>query len=274
MARRGRQLYPYSLLTHFGAELRRLREAQGLPMHQLGEAIGYTHAWIGAVELGDEKPSHEFADDLDTYFKTDGMFVRLLDSHERELKRPRVPRNFPKFAELERKASVMHTFEALLITGLLQTEDYARAVLLTVQRPEDVDQLLADRLQRQSILTSEKPPRMWVTLDERALRCGLGTADVMRSQLEHLVEVSRHPNIMLQVVPEGIGGYAGSGGSFTILGFPDGSEVAYIEAAGVGQVLEGDTEIAGCHIRYDLIRGHALPVELSLQLIKSILESL
>ncbi|MFC5752598.1 helix-turn-helix domain-containing protein [Actinomadura rugatobispora] len=274
MPRHGRQLHPHSLLTYFGAELRRLREAADLSMAQLGEAIGYTPQWIGAVELGNEKPSPEFAEDLDTYFKTEGMFVRLVEAHERELKRPKVPPNFPRFAELEQKASSMHIFEALLITGLLQTEDYARAVFLTVQQPEDVEPLLAARMERQSILERQKPPRLLVTVDEHALRTVLGDIEVMRNQLEHMIKVAHRPNVMLQVVPEKTGGYAGSCGSFTILGFGNRPNAAYIEAAGVGQVIEESSNVANFHIGYDLIRGQALPVEQSLLLIKSIMESL
>jgi transcriptional regulator with XRE-family HTH domain len=273
MPRRGRQLYPHSLLTYFGAELRRLREAAGLSMAQLGEAVGYTPQWIGAVELGDEKPSPEFAEDIDTHFKTDGMFVRLLESHERELKNPKVPPNFPKFTDMEGRSNVLRMFDALLITGLMQTEDYARHVLARAKRTEaDLERHVAARLARQALMTREPAPRLWIVQDEGALLRAVAPPEVMRAQYAHLVEMSKHPAIVLQVVPFAVGGYGGLEGSFTVVTLDADTHVGYMEAGGYGQVIEGHEAVTSLVEQFELIRAEALSIGATRQLLTDLME--
>jgi hypothetical protein len=175
--------------------------------------------------------------------------------------------------KLEAEAGVLRLYGLLLITGLLQTEDYAREVLLTVQQPAAVDQLLATRMDRQQIVSRANPPRLFVTMDERALRTGIGGPEVMRAQLAHLLKASESRDVTLDIVPERVGATAGLEGDFTILSFNDRPDVAYTESAGRGQVIEDAPGVADFHVRYDLIRGHALPVPESRKLIESIMES-
>jgi transcriptional regulator with XRE-family HTH domain len=273
MARQGRQLYPHSLLTYFGAELRRLREQAGLSMAQLAEALGYSPQWIGAIELADEKPSPAFAEDADTYFKADGMFARLLQAHDRETKRPKVPPNFPKFADLERKSDNLRVFDALLITGLLQTEDYARNVLSRAQRTaEELEQVITDRMARQQLIVSAPAPRLWIVQDEGALRRAVAPREVMHAQYRHLIEMSMRPNIVLQVVPLDVGGYGGLEGSFTVLTVDGSHDVGYIEAGGYGQVIEAPKAVGSLSEQFELIRAEALSIGASRDLIKRITE--
>ncbi|MEV5571814.1 helix-turn-helix transcriptional regulator [Spirillospora sp. NPDC052269] len=275
MPRQARPLYPHSLRTHFGGEVRFLREKGELSLAGLAEVLGCTPQWIWALEQGGEKPSLDFADDCDTYWKTDGRFRRLVEAHERELKLPRPPANFPRFKVLEDESSVLYMYEALLITGLFQTERYARAVLDPIQPPASIDQLVATRMARQAVLTKKNAPRLWVIHDERALRCMIGEREVMREQLEHLIQVCQLPNVTLQVVPRSVRGLARAEGSFTILKFPDERpDMVYVDAGSADQVLDDPAHADEYHVRYDLIRAHALSVEQTLELIKSILESL
>ena len=267
-----RDPYEFPAIRAFAAELQAWRGV--MTKVELAEVLGYTPQLIGQIEAGKNIPSKKFAEDLDTYFETNGLFVRLwkLITESRHI--AALPPGFPKFVELERQASTIRVFGLALVTGLLQTEEYAREILLTIQQPDVVDQFLATRMERQAILTRDKPPRLWVTLDERALRCPVGGPDIMRGQLNHLLEASRRPNIVVDVVTETEGAYAGMEGDLFLLSFDNEPDVAYTESAGRGQLVEDSAGVADFHVRYDLIRGHARPVKESRVLIESILESL
>ena len=267
-----REPYEFPAIRAFATELAAWRGT--MSKVELAETLGYTPQLIGQLEAGKNIPSKKFAEDADTLFKTNGLFVRLwkLITDTRHL--AVLPPGFSEFVELERRASAIRVFGLLLITGLLQTEEYAREILLTIQQPDVVDQFVASRMERQAIFTRDKPPRLWATLDERALHCMVGRPDVMRAQLESLLEASRRPNVMIEVVPQDADAYAGLEGSFTLLTFEDGADIAYAEAAGRGQVVQDPISVADFHVRYDLIRGHALPRAESRKLIESILERL
>jgi transcriptional regulator with XRE-family HTH domain len=257
----------------FALELEHWRTEAGLSKRKLAEALGYTEQYLGQVELCKNVPGPDFAEALDTFFKTNGLFIRLWKRINDTRHAVLLPPGFPRFVGLEAKADVIRVYGLLLVTGLLQTEGYAREVLLTVQHPSAVDQVLATRTERQQILSREAPPRLFVTLDERALRSGIGGPETMRAQLAQLLKISESGGVTIDIVPERAGAYAGLEGDFTILSFKDRSDVAYTEAAGRGQVIEDAAGVAEYHVRYDLIRGHALPVMESLNLIKSIMES-
>jgi len=266
-----RDPYEFPAIRAFAAELQAWRGV--MTKVELAEVLGYTPQLLGQFEVGKNIPSRKFAEDLDTYFKTNGLFLRLwkLIAETRHI--AALPPGFPKFVELEREASTIRVFSLVLISGLLQTEEYAREILLTIQQPEVVDQFIASRVERQAILHREKPPRLWFTFDERALRTMVGGPSVMRGQLEYLLEVSRRPNIMLQVVPEDARAHAGLGGDLVLLSFANEPDAAYTESSGRGQLVEDPTGVAEMQVRYDLIRGHARPVAESQKLIESILES-
>jgi transcriptional regulator with XRE-family HTH domain len=267
-----RDPYEFPAIRAFAAELAAWRG--GLSKAELAETLGYTPQLIGQLEAGKNIPSKKFAEDVDTYFTTNGLFVRLwkLINETRHL--AALPPGFSKFVELEAQANAIRVFGLLLITGLLQTEAYAREILLTIQQPDVVDEFVASRMERQTIFAREKSPRLWATFDERALRCMVGGPDVMRGQLEHLLEVSLRPNVMVEIVPESTRAHAGLGGDLILLSFNDEPDVAYTESSGRGQVVDDPAGVADFHVRYDLIRGHALPVAESRKLIESVLESL
>jgi transcriptional regulator with XRE-family HTH domain len=269
-----RDPYDVPAIRAFAAEMEAWRTGAGLSKVELAEALGYTPQLIGQLEAGKNIPSKKFAEDTDTYFTTNGLFVRLwkLITETRHL--AALPPGFPEFVEREARANAIRVFSLVLVTGLLQTEEYAREILLTIQQPDVVDQFVASRMERQAIFTREKPPRLWATLDERVLRCTVGGPDVMRGQLKHLLDASRRPNVMIEVVPQSAGAYTGLGGDLFLLSLDDEPDVAYTEAAGHGQVIDDSAGVADFHVRYDLIRGHALPVAESRRLIESVLEGL
>jgi hypothetical protein len=267
-----REPYEFPAIRAFATELATWRGT--MSKVELAETLGYTPQLIGQLEAGKNIPSKKFAEDTDTLFKTNGLFVRLwkLITETRHL--AALPPGFSKYVELEAEANAIRVFGLVLIQGLLQTEAYAREILLTIQQPDVVDQFVASRMERQAVLNREKPPRLWATFDERALRCMVGGPDVMRGQLEFLLEASRRPHIMIEVVPQDADPHAGLEGDLVLLSFDNESDVAYTEAAGRGQVVEDPVGVSDFHVRYDLIRGHALPVAESRKLIESIMENL
>lgn len=141
---------------------------------------------------------------------------------------------FQSYLGLEASASMIRSYEVQFVPGLLQTADYARSVILLAHSStpdDDVERRVALRMRRQELLTTKDSPLLWVVIDEGVLRRPIGGVGVMRGQIEHLREVSKHPNVRIQIVPFDVGGHAAAGGSFTILRFPeqDLPDVVYIE---------------------------------------------
>jgi transcriptional regulator with XRE-family HTH domain len=256
----------------FGTELRRKRTEAGLTAKQLADALGCTPQWISTMESG-RKISEQSAHDLDTFFKTDGHFHRVWKlSNDIELNTA-LPPGFPEYLEREAKAISVRVFNALLFTGLFQGEEYARTVLSYNDQSNLADRV-AKRMHRQAIYTRETPAPVWLTLDEEILYRPIGGADVMRHQLTFLLEACDRPHVMLNVIPRRTGYHPGLTGSFTLLGFEDGTSVAYTESAGVGRLIEQPARVARFVVMYDSLRGHALPVDESRALVKAVVESL
>ena len=202
-------------LSLFADEMKAAREQRGWSQADLAERIPYSLSAIGMVEALHRAPAKDFALHLDNAFGTPGTFARL----EARLRDLPFPASFRPFAAYEAEATALYVFEHSLVPGLLQTPDYARAVLAT--RPntaeDEIDNLVTARLARQAILTREDPPAplLWALLDEGALYRPVSSAEVMYEQLMYLVE-SRRPNITVQVVPYSAGGHTGLLGAFFI----------------------------------------------------------
>ena len=266
--------YDAPAIVTFAEELTVWREAAELNKKQLADALGYADSYVGQVERCKNIPSPEFAEALDTFFKTNRLFKRLwkriIDTRHLAV----LPPGFTQFLDREAEATQVRAFNLALINGLLQTENYARAVVGANQQPDIVDQLVSDRLKRQTILTREDPLHAWFTVDEVALRKMIGGPDVMCEQLEHLLTISERPNVWLDVVPQDAGYYPGLGGDFIILGFPNAPDIAYIEAGGHGMVIQEPRAVAHCSVQHNLLRGDALRVEESLALIRSLMKEI
>ena len=142
-----------SVLAYFGSELRRFRTAADMTQGQLGEAINYTGALVGLVETAKRTPAREFAELCDEVLNTDGALIRLWPL----LNRAVYPSWFRGYVDLEATATRILSFDVQLVPGLLQTENYARAVLLAGRHP-NIDELVAARLDRQHILNQQHPP--------------------------------------------------------------------------------------------------------------------
>ncbi|MGP4027004.1 helix-turn-helix domain-containing protein [Actinomadura sp. 3N407] len=256
----------------FGTELRRMRDAAGLTGKELADALGCTPQWISTMESG-RKVSEQSAHDLDTYFKLDGYFYRLWKlANEIEVQTV-LPPGFSEYAEREKKAASIRIYSPLVISGLFQSEGYAHTVISTIEN-NNTSELVSKRMERQSVLTKINPPRVWLTLDEAALRRTVGSPDIMREQFIYLLEVSERSNVMLNVIPESVGYHAGLEGTLTLLSFTEGPDVAYVETTGEGLLIEQPAKVKDKVVRWDLLRGHVLPAGESRAMLRTLLENL
>jgi hypothetical protein len=190
-----------------------------------------------------------------------------------------LPSGFDIYVGLEAEASGLRSYESDVVHGLLQTTDYALAVLREL-RPRESEEFLARivelRMQRQQSLDRDPPLDLWIILDESAIRRNIGGSAVMGRQLLHLAEASRWSNVTLQVLAFDCGAHAGLIGPFSILEFPDRTdpEVAYTECLGGMIYLEKDREVRACAEAFDRMRASALSPAASVELILRVAEEL
>ncbi|GAA0565592.1 hypothetical protein GCM10009546_29780 [Actinomadura livida] len=226
-----------------GAQLRRLREASGLSRHEAGDRIRSSESKISRMELGRVGFKERDVADLLTLYgvadqgerdtileqvrqaNTAGWWHRYHDV---------LPNWFQTYVGLEEATSLIRTYEIQFVPGLLQTPDYARAVI-RLGNPDasaaEIEHRVELRLRRQERLSGPDAPRLWAVIDETALRRPLGGAETMRGQLEHLIAMCARPNTTIQVMPFRFGGHVAEGGAFTILRFPEPElpDVVYLE---------------------------------------------
>ncbi len=226
-----------------GSQLRRLRETRGITREAAGYSIRASESKISRMELGRVSFKTRDVEDLLTlYGITDGQERTSLLSLAKEANvagwwhsySDVLPSWFPTYVGLEGAASLIRVYEVQFVHGLLQTAEYAHAVVRRGMKgadEADVERRVALRLERQKHLVAENAPQFHIVLDEAALRRPYGGRDVMRGQLQHLIEMSERPNVRLQIMPFGFGGHSGEGGAFTILSFPESdlSDVVYLE---------------------------------------------
>ncbi|MFD5490533.1 Scr1 family TA system antitoxin-like transcriptional regulator [Streptomyces virginiae] len=256
-----------SPLDYYGSELRRLREDAGLNQAQLGSIVFCTGSLIGQVETTRRVPTRDFSERVDAALGTGGVFSRLVGL----VLRHQLPTWFQAYAEMEARAAYISTFQAQLVYGLLQTEEYARAVL-GVRSEGDLDAKVAARMERQRILDRENPPLMWVVLSEAVLHQEIGGRDVMRNQLAHLLDLRGREWVRVQILPFEAGAHAGQMGSFTVLRFDDDPDIVYTEDFVQGHMTANPQALREGSLRYDHLQAAALSLEDSAALIARVLE--
>ncbi|MEU6985458.1 helix-turn-helix transcriptional regulator [Streptomyces sp. NPDC046324] len=256
-----------SPLDYYGAELRRLREEAGLNQQQLGDIVYCTASLIGQIETAKKVPTREFSERLDAALMTGGLFSRLVGL----VLKSQLPTWFQQYAEMEARAAYISTYQAQLVYGLLQTEEYARAVL-SVDHPDRLDEMVAARMERQRILEREHPPVLCVVLDEAALRLEVGGREVMRGQLQRLLGCMQREWIQIQVLPFAVGQHAGMMGSFTLLRFDGDPDLFYAPVYGGGHMTANSQVIRGRFVGYAHLQASALSREDSAALITHVME--
>jgi len=241
-----------------GSQLRRLREARGITREAAGYSIRASESKISRMELGRVSFKTRDVEDLLTlYGITDEAERMSLLSLAREANvagwwhsySDVLPSWFPTYVGLEGAANLIRAYEVQFVHGLLQTEAYARAVVQRGMKgasTADIEKRVALRLERQKYLVAENAPDFHIVLDEAALRRPYGDREVMRGQLQHLIEISQHPNIRLQIMPFSFGGHSGESGAFTILSFSESdlTDVVYLEQLTSALYLDKREDVA------------------------------
>jgi transcriptional regulator with XRE-family HTH domain len=221
---------PTVLRILLGAQLRRLREARGLAIDDAGQVIGASHSKMSRLETGRVGfKDQDIAALLTLYGVTDEQPQGWWHDYSDIL-----PAWFEAYLGLEEAATSIRAYEIQFVPGLLQTNEYARAVTLLghpAAPADEIERRVRLRMTRQAMFTRPQSPHLWVALDEAVLRRPVGRPGVMRRQLTHLLEAAEWPNVTIQIIPFQAGGHAAAGGPFSILRFaePDLPDVVYLE---------------------------------------------
>lgn len=263
-----KQLDPGASPLHFfGAELRRLREQAGLTLVQLGKIVFCTGSLIGQIETAAKPPTLEFTQRVDAALEADGMLLRLWPLVERS----KLPYSHRRVAEIEALATQIEAFHPYMVHGLLQTEDYARAVL-SEPHAEDLEVRLGPWMARQEILKGADAPLYWVVLGEAALYQEIGGREVMAGQLAHLLGFQSARRVQIQVLPYAAGAHAGLAGAFSLFSFEERPGLVYSETYPAGELSVDPPVFRDSSLRYDLLQAAALPIRDSADLIAHVLE--
>jgi len=241
---------PAVLRILLGAQLRRLREAKRITLEQAGNVIRASHSKISRLESGRVAFKDRDIVDLFIYYGvTDqaqiqtlrGIAIRANSRGWWHDYSDILPGWFEEYISLEEAAIQIRGYEVQFVPGLLQTEEYARAVtLLAYSNPKEISRRVSLRMARQVRLSEAEPVSLGMVLDEAALSRPIGGPSVMRAQLGHLIEMSQRPNVTIQVLPFKVGGHAAAGGPFSVLHFAESdlSDIVYLEQLSTAQYLE------------------------------------
>ncbi|MFC6085721.1 helix-turn-helix domain-containing protein [Sphaerisporangium aureirubrum] len=262
----GPEIDPHeSPLALFVFELRRHRTSANLTQKQLAERIDYSESMVAMIESLKRIPSKRFAELCDQALALDGAMTRLHAATTWH----KAPEHFRPWLEEEQDATTLRGWEPMLIPGLLQTEAYARLVLSAEPgvTAEAVEERVAGRLQRQSILCRDEPPLLAILMDESVLHRPMGDMDIRREQLTYLLEVARHPQVTIQIVPCVAQTHCGLLGGFIIAERNGSSYAAYVEGQPNGRVIDDRAVITKLIRLYDALRSEAAPARQSLKLI-------
>ncbi len=258
----------------FGAELRFYRTRANLSQKDLAALVHVSNDVISKIETGERPPAEDFPPRLDTIpeLATGGALTRLWD-HLKKGQKQRLYGWFQEWADIEAQATVLRWYEPLVVPGLLQTEDYARAILSA--RPDgnlaDLEDQVAARMARQNILDRTGAPQLWSILDEGVLHRAIGGSKTMRSQLFHLAELAENPRTTIQVIPFG-GAHAGLLAHFVIADLEGRPSMVYLETAAHGQVTDSPSAVGHVTLSFDRLRADALPWAASRDLIRKVAE--
>src|ERR1035437_525521 len=269
------------------AELRRLRGAAGLTQEEVSERTGKDRSTLYRLESAQQRPQRStLIQLLDLYGVDQARRAELLtvlrEAGQRGWMQPyrsELPAIYSDYISFEAEARSVSNYESLFIPGLLQTEDYVRAVIggiLPHASTEQVENRVAARMERQALLTRDSPPQLWAIMDEAAVRRVVGGPRGMREQLGRIREAAMLPNVTAQVIPYDAGAHPGMPGSFIVLEFPDPADqsIVYIDSMAGDLFLEDDPEIRRYILMFEHLRAAALRPAESAALLAAIAEQL
>ena len=248
----------------FGAVVRFYRERAGLSRPELAGRIHKSVALIQAIELGDRVATPDVTADLEAVddLNTDGILTMLRRKFGNSLNYEAMPTWFADWASNEQVAVRLRGFEPMVVPGLLQTEGYARALFTgRIGNNGDAEEAVRVRLERKAAITrDDNPAEFLAVIDEWVLRRPVGGPQVMAEQVAHLVQMSRRPNVVIQVIPASTGVHDGlDGAGFGIAECEVGPPLGYPETALRGQVIEDEKAVATLAATWDRLRAEALP---------------
>lgn len=258
-------------------ELRKLREARGLTLQDVADRLAWSRATVSRLETGQTRPRPgDIADIMELYGvpspERDALITLAKQARQRGWWTAYVDVFAGSYVSLEDEASEIRTWDSQLIHGLLQTEDYSRAVIgagRMLPTPGDVDRRVAARKARQALLDRPNAPRLHAVFEESVIRRPIGGPAVMHVQLCALLDAALRPNITIQILTFAAGAHAGLDGRFTILSYPDPADpdIAYVEGTMGDVYLESAAETEQHRTRFDRIIAAALSPEESTHLI-------
>ena len=265
-----------------GQELRRLREIKGMTAEEVAERLLVSQSKISRLENGRRSISQRDVRDLCGVYEVEDH--RIVDSLMQMAKDSRQQGWWHAFGDipysvyigLETDAASLRVYEPQVVPGLLQTREYAEALIsgaLPEAPPSDIEKRVSVRARRQDRISApEHPLRLWAVIDEAALRRLVGGKQVMVNQLEHLIAQSQLPHVTVQVLPFDMGAHPGINGQYAILEFPDAadSSVVYIEGVTSDLYLEKAHDVQRYSVMYEHLRAQALNVEQTRQFIEEI----
>ncbi|PGH48870.1 helix-turn-helix transcriptional regulator [Streptomyces sp. Ru87] len=252
---------------YFAEVLRKLRERAGLTQDELGSRMNYTGAAVSSVETCARPATDEFIARAEEALDAGG----LIAAATKYLRLERYPAHFQGFVQLEQTALSVSAYCVQLIHGLLQTEEYARALLRCDFPPHEeaeVEQLVGARMERKALFDRKPMAIVHTVLEESALRQTIGGPEIMRDQYEHLLTCAERPNVVVQVMQQGQGGHAGLRGPMTVIETPEQTPLVYMEGQGRSLLVSDPREVGALTRRYAMIRSQALGLKESLGFIE------
>jgi transcriptional regulator with XRE-family HTH domain len=255
--------------------VRYYREQAGLSRSELAKRICKSPSLIQAIELGARTATQEVTADMEAALGAGGALAHLREEMSDGLRYQVFPSWFADWPDKEAGASQLRSFEPLVVPGLLQTEDYARAIFRTRlnHTEEEIEELVAARMRRQQIFMREDPPMLWAVIDEGVLRRAAGGRRVMFEQVTRLAETARRSRTVIQVAPLSVGAYLGLLGPFVIADFEEDPSVGYQEMVIGAQPLEDPAQVAELDFTWNILRSEALPRAASLALLEEVAKS-
>lgn len=254
----------------YGEELRLRRTAAELTQEALGEQVVCSPTLISHYEAGQRLPGPDDAQRIDRALGTDGFFARWLEDLE-----TKYADHFAAVAELERQARLIQQFALSIVPGLLQTDDYARAIFRSYRpnhRPEELDRAVVIRTERARILEGPSKPVMWTLLDEAVLRRQVGGPRAMAEQLHKIADMAEAGRLRLHVLPFGAGAHALMESLLTLMDFEDSAPIAYVEGLFTGHLMDDPALVSASQTAYSLALSDALSQQESLALVRAAAE--
>ncbi|MFE0777147.1 helix-turn-helix domain-containing protein [Streptomyces sp. NPDC058861] len=257
-------------LKTFGAVVKAFRKRAGLTQEAFAPRVGYSLPTIASIEQGRRFPPPGFVEQAEVVLDA---FGALKDASKHLSRKPGLASWFRPWARLEAEAVSLYTYENRLVPGLLQSPAYAN-ILFHEQIPalgdEQIKAQMAARIERKKLLTDRPDTTYSFIVEEHVLRRRTGGAEVMREQIDHILDLCERRNVEFQIMPQERGHHAGLDGPMQLLETPENKWYAYSEGQRTAQLIADRKEVSILHKRYARMRSQALSFEESVSLLREI----